>query len=85
MVIHEDGEYEFSQKGSGRDFFFLLYLFYIILKMLNHGNGFHIQKINEKFKEKQGVMLLLFMPVRAMVQCWKEVFVSVVFCEMLFS
>ena len=28
--------------------------------MLNHGNGFHIQKINEKFKEKQGAMLLLF-------------------------
>lgn len=53
--------------------------------MLNHGNGFHIQKINEKFKEKQGAMLLLFMPVRAMVQCWREVFVSVVFCEMLFS
>lgn len=61
--------------------------------MLNHGNGFHIQKINEKFKEKQGAMLLLFLPVRAMVQCWREVFVSVFFClfvsvvfyEMLFS
>ena len=36
-------------------------------------------------QEKQGAMLLLFMPVRAMVQCWREVFVSVVFCEMLFS
>lgn len=53
--------------------------------MLNHGNGFHVQKINEKFKEKQGAMLLLFLPVRAMVQCWREVFVSVVFYEMLFS
>lgn len=70
---------------GGTFFFFYCICFYIILKMLNHGNGFHIQKINENFKEKQGAMLLLFMPVRALVQCWREVFVSVVFCEMLFS
>lgn len=70
---------------GGTFFFFTVSVFYIILKMLNHGNGFHIQKINEKFKEKQGAMLLLFMPVRAMVQCWREVFISVVFCEILFS